>query len=298
MSTTLAAGTATSGAALSSDTSGVLQLQSGSTPTTAVSIDTSQNVGIGTLSNTSGYQVSLGNSTNNSSTFSGIALQEPGGSNVSYFKNTSQASSDTRTIIGNSQTSRALAFETNATERARIDSSGNLLVGQTSAISNQGTIQVTNSATGGPGQYSARNTNYNSSGNNWSFGMNNSGAFIVYINPTVGGNSGVYLSAGATSWTGNSDERLKNISGNITNALNSVNSLNGVHYTLKADTSETPVQRVGLVAQQVQAVLPQVIDTNEDGYLGIRYSEVVPLLVEAIKELSAKVTALETKVGV
>jgi len=48
MSTTLSAGTATSGAALSSDTSGILVLQSGSTPTTAITVDTSQNVTVNT----------------------------------------------------------------------------------------------------------------------------------------------------------------------------------------------------------------------------------------------------------
>ena len=57
MSTKIKAGTASSGAVLDADTTGILELQSGSTPTTAVTIDASQNVGVGTASPTAKLDV-------------------------------------------------------------------------------------------------------------------------------------------------------------------------------------------------------------------------------------------------
>jgi hypothetical protein len=108
--------------------------------------------------------------------------------------------------------------------------------------------------------------------------------FQIY-NPSGGG---VYLGYSASSWTGVSDERLKNITGEISNGLNKVNQLRAVEFTWKRD--ETNESQVGLIAQDVQAVLPQAIGEN-DGYLGVRYTEVIPLLVAAIKELKAEFDA-------
>ena len=68
-------------------------------------------------------------------------------------------------------------------------------------------------------------------------------------------------------------------------------------------------QQVGVIAQEVKAVLPQVIkpapfDTDSEGnsksgenYMTVQYEKLVPLLIEAIKELTAKVNDLESKLG-
>jgi hypothetical protein len=77
MATTLNAGTATGGAAISADTTGILQLQSGSTPTTAVTIDTSQNVGIGTSSPSYKLDVRGTIGTNNN-----ITVEDPSNTNT------------------------------------------------------------------------------------------------------------------------------------------------------------------------------------------------------------------------
>ena len=114
--------------------------------------------------------------------------------------------------------------------------------------------------------------------------------FQIY-NPSGGG---VYLGYSASSWTGVSDERLKNITGEISDGLNKVNQLRAVEFTWKRD--ETNESQVGLIAQDVQAVLPQAIGEN-DGYLGVRYTEVIPLLVAAIKELKAEVDSLKQQLG-
>jgi hypothetical protein len=110
--------------------------------------------------------------------------------------------------------------------------------------------------------------------------------------------NGVYLSVGATSWTGNSDERLKNITGNIENAIDSLLTLRTIKHTWKSDN--TNKQHLALIAQDVEKVFPEIIDslklpskvgeeqTDETEYLGVRYTELIPVLVKAIQELQEK----------
>jgi len=100
-----------------------------------------------------------------------------------------------------------------------------------------------------------------------------------------------------------SDERLKTNIQPLENALDKVLQLSGFTYTfnetaglLGFNTEET---HVGVSAQQVQAVLPEAVKpapVNGD-YITVQYEKIVPLLIEAIKELSAKVDALEKKIG-
>jgi hypothetical protein len=100
-----------------------------------------------------------------------------------------------------------------------------------------------------------------------------------------------------------SDDRLKNRIGNLEDALSKVNSLNGFTYTPNEAALELGVDqdevRVGVSAQEVQKVLPEAVKDapveNTEGYLTVQYEKIVPLLIEAIKELSAKVEELENK---
>jgi hypothetical protein len=107
-----------------------------------------------------------------------------------------------------------------------------------------------------------------------------------------------------------SDKRLKNIEGRIQNPLDKIQKLNGVYYTqgemaesLGYDKDDT--KQVGLIAQEVQEVLPEIVSIapiDKDGnggsitgenYLTIDYSKVVPLLVECIKELKQEIEELK-----
>jgi hypothetical protein len=95
-----------------------------------------------------------------------------------------------------------------------------------------------------------------------------------------------------------SDDRLKTRLNNIENALNKVMSLNGFHYKANETAQALGYQvkpEVGLSAQEVQKVLPEVVVPApiDSKYLTIHYERVIPLLVEAIKELKAEIDELK-----
>ena len=106
-----------------------------------------------------------------------------------------------------------------------------------------------------------------------------------------------------------SDERLKTITGKIHKALDKVCSLDGFIYVNNEISKkygfndETP--QVGLSAQQVQKILPEVIrpapfdydNKSGENYLTIKYERIIPLLVEALKEERKAREALEERIA-
>jgi hypothetical protein len=124
----------------------------------------------------------------------------------------------------------------------------------------------------------------------------NNNTFYVLDETTVG----VYIGQGSTSWTGLSDERHKDVIEPIENAASKVSSLRAVIGKYKTD--EDGVRRSFLIAQDVQAVFPEAVDTTDPDKLGLRYTELIPLLTAAIQEqqaliqdLTARLEAVENK---
>jgi hypothetical protein len=109
--------------------------------------------------------------------------------------------------------------------------------------------------------------------------------------------AGVQLTSGATSWASLSDEREKDIIEPITDAANKVSSLRTVIGKYKNEENK---RRVFLIAQDVQAVLPEAIVIEDEGQdsekLLLSYTDVIPLLVAAIKEQQAIITDLKTRI--
>jgi hypothetical protein len=106
----------------------------------------------------------------------------------------------------------------------------------------------------------------------------------------------------ATDFAATSDARLKDVMGNVDNATNKLVNINGVYYRwndlakqLGYDEQRGDRDEVGLLAQEVEAILPQAVYADEAGYLRISYDRLVPVLVEAIKELNARIVTLEAK---
>lgn len=93
-----------------------------------------------------------------------------------------------------------------------------------------------------------------------------------------------------------SDARLKDNITPIDDPLAKVLSISGNTFTWN-DKSHHSGEDVGVVAQEIQEVLPQIVTLRDSGYLAVDYQKIVPLLIEAIKELSAKVEKLEDKLS-
>ena len=61
-------------------------------------------------------------------------------------------------------------------------------------------------------------------------------------------------------------------------------------------TPKTPMKTdVGIIAQEVEEVFPDLVETRENGYKAVKYDKLVAVLIEAVKELNEKVSVLENK---
>ena len=93
-----------------------------------------------------------------------------------------------------------------------------------------------------------------------------------------------------------SDLNLKENINVIPNALDKVNAISGNTFTWKSGSyNESIGDDTGVIAQEVEALgLPGITTTRADGHKAVRYERLIPVLIQAVKELSAKVTALES----
>jgi hypothetical protein len=96
-----------------------------------------------------------------------------------------------------------------------------------------------------------------------------------------------------------SDRNLKQNIVNIENSLDKVSKLNGVYYNwtkeaLEKNTHLVDQKEVGVIAQDVEAVLPELVATREDGSKAVRYERLCAVLIESIKELKKEIDTLKT----
>jgi hypothetical protein len=126
----------------------------------------------------------------------------------------------------------------------------------------------------------------------------------VGITPSGWTNGEIRATDNITAYA-SSDSRLKENISNITDALTKINQLNGVHFDwtqkyIDARGGEDGyfIRRhdVGIIAQEVEQVLPEVVAVRPDGNLAVRYEKLVPLLIEAIKELKNEVDELKGRI--
>jgi hypothetical protein len=339
---------------------GEFSIFAGTGSTERMRIDSAGNVGIGTTSPSQKLHVDNGSSSVR------IRVSTTGSVNAdTAYYNGLNSSSIGVDSAGNAffYTGGAypMIFSTNATERMRLDSSGNLGLGVTpsawgstykavqvglgsslAGVTNDVNLNLTNNAyfngtnwiyiANSPseryrifnGEHQWFNAASGTAGNAVSYtqamtldasgnirlGTTSAGAIVPAMSfvrggttwqlgpsvPTGGGNTfyvlnssniGVYLTSGGTSWSASSDERLKTDLKPIENAADKVSTLRSVTGRFKTD--DEGVSRSFLIAQDVQAVLPEAVNVQDDeqGTLGVQYTDVIPLLVAAIKELKA-----------
>jgi len=298
MSTISASTTTTTAYKVTADTTGTLVLQTGSTPTTAVTIDASQNVGIGTSNpgdklvvgaTSSGSVITLARLLN-AGTATGTA------SRLLFTNNTDGAGGSVSAAIShiaeNTAGAGALAFYTPATgspvERARIDSSGSLQVGTTTTNSARLSIF------GGTGSLTSGIAVQNGGGSG--------NYFIQFFNSSGSGVGSISQNgASATAFNTSSDYRLKENIAPMTGALSVVQQLKPCTYTWKADGSNGQ----GFIAHELAEIVPDAVTVekdavNADGSIksqGIDTSFLVATLTAAIQELKAELDAAKADIA-
>jgi hypothetical protein len=184
-------------------------------------------------------------------------------------------------------TSNAILFYTRSgvdttTERARIDSSGNLLVGTTATVGTSAAKLEILGDTGG-GRCINTKTAITTSANAISFNNGNGQVGSITTNGS------------ATAYNTSSDARLKDVTGEA-RGLEVINELNPVAYNWKADGKADE----GLIAQEVLDIVPNAVSGSEEEMYQMDYSKLVVHLVAGMKEqqtliesLTARITTLE-----
>ena len=95
-----------------------------------------------------------------------------------------------------------------------------------------------------------------------------------------------------------SDKRLKKDITKITNALDKVVSLQGVEFTWDEELQTTHQGKdTGVIAQEVEEVMPTAVTTRDNGYKAVKYDRLIPLLIEAVKELRDQNIALQQEIN-
>jgi trimeric autotransporter adhesin len=160
------------------------------------------------------------------------------------------------------------------------------------------------------------NATTNSSSGYLSFKTNNAGTLAERMRITNAGSVGIGTPTpggllelsldqgrkpGTNTWTIVSDQRLKTINGKYTKGLNEILQLNPIRFNYKNSGQRTFEEKVldtefpGFIAQEVQPLFPDAIGTDADGFLNFNIHPILIASVNAIKELNAKNTQLQSE---
>ena len=208
------------------------------------------------------------------------------------------ASGDYSTSMGRSTAASAL-YSTAMGDGTIASGSRSTAMGSYTTASDYASVSI--------GSYNSVNSTVTVGGNATSFDTDNA-AFVIgngyvdnsdWMNPiTVNSDAFVvYFNGNATlsgDLTINSDARLKDNIQPLGSTLNKLHQIEGKTYSFKKDEEHTP--KIGVLAQEVQAVFPELVTEGGDGILSVNYQGLVPVLINAINEQDAKIAALEEMV--
>ena len=176
----------------------------------------------------------------------------------------------------------AMKFRIDASERMRIDSSGNLLVGKTATTLNtEGHVLAPTFA---------RFTRDSAAPVQFNRTTNDGDVTVFYKDGTSVGS--ISVTGSATAYNTSSDQRLKDNIVDAPSASDDIDAIQVRSFDWKADGSH---QKYGMVAQELQTVAPDAVtegDTEED-MMAVDYSKLVPMMLKEIQSLRARVAQLE-----
>jgi len=254
--------------------------------TQAMTLDASGNLGVGTASPSDRLDVRFASGTGT------VKFGVTSSNNVKIYNTagdirllSSDASSD---VLLDSQ--RNVIFNTGNSERARIDSSGNLMVGTTNS---SGTVGAGFKVLGGrPVTVNADTANTTTVYELYSTGA---AAYRFYVG--MGGT----IFATSITITAISDERLKENVRDIDTGLNSIMALKPRRFDWKEGKGQDKKNVAGFIAQEFEDVFPECVNTSKAGADGIEYKNInhetlIPTLVKAMQEQQALITQLNARI--
>jgi len=254
-------------------------------------IDSSGKVMIGTTTEGQGQADNL---TISDSGHMGMTLRSTDSHECSiFFSDATSGAGEYAGAVQYSHSDNALIFSSNSVARMRIDSSGNLLVGKTSA-----SIDVDG--------FMVHNSDYinstNTSGSAAYFNRKGTDGDIVNFQNDGSSVGSISVSGSSTAYNTSSDYRLKENVVDLTGASARVNQLDVKRFNFIADDTNTLVD--GFLAHEVADVVPEAITGTKDAvdddgnpeYQGIDQSKLVPLLTAALQEALTEIASLKTRV--
>jgi len=115
--------------------------------------------------------------------------------------------------------------------------------------------------------------------------------YTLDVSGTIGGNGMLY----------HSDIRWKKNVQSLTNSLDKIKRLRGVNFEWRldefAETNFSEGKQVGMIAQEVEEVIPELVNTASDGYKSVDYAKLVSVLIEAMKEQQKQIEDLESRIN-
>ena len=130
----------------------------------------------------------------------------------------------------------------------------------------------------------------------------NSNSFVI----AASSGTGVKLSEGANSWSSASDERFKTIHEELSNVLETFDTIRCVKYNYLNDSqpitttalgiTSYPKQRIGFIAQDFQKHYPEAVQEEEDNTLNLSYQDIIPITLAGVKELYIELKTLKEEI--
>ena len=210
----------------------------------------------------------------------------------------SGSSSSTKGATGNYST--AMGYGTTASGIISTAMGGYTIASGSASTAMGDATKATDYASLTIGQYNSVNSAVTSNGNATSFDTDNA-AFVIGNGTASNAVSDAFVvrfNGNATlsgDLTINSDERLKDNIQPLGSTLNKLHQIEAKTYSLKKDEEHTP--KIGVLAQEVQAVFPELVTEGVDGILSVNYQGLVPVLINAINEQQLKMSEQDAKIA-